>query len=801
MISYSCTIDGVSVDIEIGPVITLDGTEQFDNGQIVLKNTTREEPYTEADDVILTVDGFPYELMIQADRVEKISNTLYNHTITLTEFSAKLVKTYGQDMFFTLNGTSLWTHEEIAEIVRDRVPFQKTEKYGIVTGTLDALDTPSPQKKFEGLNLWQINVDIFRGIKAVPRLNRLNQLSHTFYNELNNPIMLSNLTGWQKDVDFNNYATTIVSDVQNASYDGSGDLVAGGTWWPSETQGSTPRSTGGNYSDETARYETSFDIRNIRISRITNLELTGSRFIVADISDYVVSKEEWDGLPLGSNVLATLYTQRAQRNTLYYDINGNIVAPNMADTFEDNTAPIPGSTRTTIEMVIKTWLFNDLTYSLTDYTTNSIRTLEMQFFYDIDDNVNMASEKYDFNITKRSEIYSGQKDTVLDIGRMGGVMNDIANRLSNGVWQVKQRAYAQTDLLELNDFTADGFKVIKAQHQFYPNHIDSIYELAKDWYTIDGYTMVYRSTDPYSIGRDNIESNYRYTEYIEFSTTQRTQTGSLTLQGKKTMLNYLAYASADDLPVYKAQYDSADISIGTDKINMDAKGASSTGAQGGMHFLTGFREPKNAGYQQTSETQNSGAITVYKNDAVRYTKEDGSMERADIDYCHDVTINTLTYPLGVASTTNLIELTNFFYGLNQNEILGLNYELLPCTDEEGIIVTSEFSRKNNLVRIVDVAPTLFMHECLPTTKYTIYDTEIRDSQAVFAVPTTVNKTLSFIDATSYASLATTTWAISWQDTSVSPAVNRLILAVNYDGTDRRIIYLNNLKERSTTEEL
>jgi hypothetical protein len=797
MISYSCTVNGSSVDIEIGVVVTLDGTEQFDNGQIVIKHSTREAPYTEADDVILTVDGFPYELMIQADRVQEITSTLFNHTITLTEFSAKMVKYYIQDKFFTFNSSGdLWTHKEVANIIYDIVPFQKQQFASIVTGTLDALDTPMPQKKFEGLNLWQIYVDLFRGIKAVPRLNRLNQLSHTYYNALNNPITLSNLTGWQKDVDFNNYATTIVSDVRNATYDGNGDLVAGGTWWPSETQGSTPRSTGGNYSDDTAQYQLSFNSRAVIISRITNLLLTGSRTITADISEYVVSKEEWDGLPLGGNVLATLYTERAQRNTLYFDIDGNTVASNMADSFKDNT----GVSHTTIEMVIKTWLFNDLTYSLTDYTANNIRTLEMQFFYIISDNVAMSAEKWDNSVTKQSQIYSGQKDTVIDIGRMGGVMNDIANRMSNGVWVIRQRHYAQDELLELNDYTSDGYKIIKAQHEFYPNHIDSTYELAKDWVTIDGYTITYRSTDPYSIGRDNVESNHRYIDYLEFSTTSRTKTGALTSQGERTVLNYLNYDLADDLPVYKAQYTSSDSNQGSDKINMDSNGMASTGAQGGMHFTTGFREPKNAGYRQTSESD--GVTTIYKNEAVRYTAQDGSMERATIEFCHDITVSPTSYPLGAASANDLIELNNFYYALQPNEILGLNYELLPCTDEpDSIVVTSEFSKKNNLVRLVDVAPTLFLHVCLPTTKYTIYDTVVKDSQSIHSVPPLVNKSLGFIDTTSISGTATATWAISWQDTSTSPATNRLIMAVNYDGTSRQVIYINNLKERSTTEQL
>ena len=197
LINYNLTINGIAYDCEIGAVIQLDGTEQFDSGTIDIKNTTLATEFTEADDVVLTVGTKSFSLIVQADRVTRISQLYYDHTITLTEETAKLTKSYSVDRYFTINGTSLFTHNEILDRVRLTTPLGKSPLYTIATATQTALGINAPQKKFEGLNQFQIATDVMRGINAVPRLIN-GEMTHTYYNKINNPITLSNLIGWQK---------------------------------------------------------------------------------------------------------------------------------------------------------------------------------------------------------------------------------------------------------------------------------------------------------------------------------------------------------------------------------------------------------------------------------------------------------------------------------------------------------------------------------------------------------------------------------------------------------------------------
>ena len=774
MISYGLTINGDAYGFQIGGVIALDGTEEFDSGLIQVKHITKSTPFTEADDVVLTVGTKTFYLMIQADRVTKINETKYNHYITLTEETAKLVKRYSVDRFFTTNNGSLFTHYEIADRVRLTSNLGKTPNYTIATATQTALGTNSPQKKFEGMNEFQIHTDLMRGIKAVPRLIN-GVLNHSYYNEMNNPITLSSLKGWQKDNDFNNYATTIVSRAKNITYDY--DLTTGATWFPSKDEKATPRSSSGDYSDETAEYQLPLDIRRVLKVYIIDYELSGGTFIDMDISDYVFSKEAWDGLELGSRLLSTLMTQIAQRNTLYYTIGDNTIV-NMANEYKDSI----GGTDYPIESLIKSWLTNN-GYLITDFKAVAFSEIAIRVQYQPYVEANISAEKWDTSVTKTSEILNNQKDTILDIGRYGGVMNTIANRLSNGDWQIVVKHADETELFELYDYTTDGYKVIKAKYELYPNHIVGTYQLSLRWATLNGYQSVYKNTDPYSIGRDNVNANFRYTEYLELSKFARTG-GSLTTQGKKTLMNIFDYIPADDLPVNTGIFDSSEVS---DTI---ALGIMSTGANG-MRFIGRFQEPKNAGYELVSDSIGKGS------NAIPYTDKSGYMLDFDISYVNTYTVTSgeNEYPkLSSPLKTSLITLPNLTVYKNPNEVFGLNYELIPCTDDsETFIVYDTFSRNNNLVN--DGIINYYIFFSLSTTTYDIFDTAPKDIQATFTIGNaTVSKGATpYFDISGISTSKNVTWAVGTSDS--------LLFAVNYNGTTIERVYFNNIIDRSTTEDM
>lgn len=774
MINYSLTIDGVSYDCEVGATVLLDGTEEFDSGTIEIKNIALATEFTEADKVVLVAGTKTFELIVQADKVDRITSTLYDHTVTLTEETAKLTKAYSVDRFFTTFGGALLSHYTMLNNVRLTTPFFNP-LFTINTSTVTALGTDAPQKKFEGMNVFQIATDIMRGIKSVPRLVN-GVLEHTPYNEINNPITLSDLTGWQRNNEFNNYATTIVSRAKNITYDL--DITTGSTWFPSQTESVTPRSSTGDYSDDKSQYQFPLDIRRINQIYIINYELSGGTKIDMDISNYVFSKEAWDGLQLGSRTQSTLQTQIAQRNTLYFTVGGNILE-NMATEFDDSL----GAPQITVKELVKSWLVNN-GFLITDFKDFSIKDLEIRANFQPYVEGNISSEKWDISTTKVSEILNNQKDTTLDIGRYGVVMNTIANRLDNSDWVITIAHNDETELLELFDYTSDMYKIIKAKYQFYPSQIIGTYQLSLRWTTLNGYQSVYKNTDPYSIGRDNVNANFRYTEYLEFSTTNKTDTGNLTTQGKETLMNIFDYASGDDLPVNVGILDSSET---TDDIAM---GVMSTGAQG-IRFIGRFQEPKNAGYELVSDAIGQASS------AVPYADESGFVQRVQVDYANKYTVTGTAadqYPrLDTPIYDNLFATPELPVLKNPNEVLGLTTELLPSTDEEGIYVYNPFSRLNNLVNDGSVTG-IKVYYSLATTKYDEFDVKPKEVQHSYAITVaTISKTLMSFDISSIGQSANVTWAIGTAD--------ELFFAVNYDGTVRNKIYINNLLKRSTTESL
>jgi len=778
------TINAVSWTdkLESGATLILDKSVNLDSGKVTLKHTTKPTPFTQFDDVIITIGSVTHTVIVQADKITQISQDIYTHEITLVELTGLLVKYIMADRFFsTKTDGTLYTYEEIVEILQDTVPFGKTNVWNVSSATLSALDIDAPEKKYENTNLLAALTEIFRGAKFVPRLIRIgatNWLSHDKYNSKNNEITLSDLIGWSKEFDANNYATSVRSKVKNAVYDG--DLVTAATWFPSESSSVTPRSSTGTYSDAKAQYQFDNSIRRIIIAKITNLNVLTVGIVTADISAYVVSKENWDGLPLGSRVATTLYGEIAQRNTLYYTVDGTIVE-NMGTEYKESAS----ITHDAMEMVINSWLDNHATYNVSQYdSAQNIEDYAVQYFYQPYVDMDITAERWDNDISKRSTILSNQKDTIIDLGRYASILNDTVNQLANGNYVIQRALTDYTDRFELGDYTSDNYIVIKAGYEYYPSHIIETVELAKDFVTLDGYQMVDRKVRPYAISRSNVKSNFVYTEYIELSSTNRTNTGSLTTQGLKTLLNAFDFLAADDMPIYNAQYFSVSSNQGSSAINMSAIGI----GVDGLRFTCNFTNPKLAGNQLASDGYNTVIVPI------RYTNENGYMGSASIEFIHDVTITGDDYPLSAYASTTLLEINNKVYYLGTNDILGLTAELLWATDEPDVIhVAPRLSYNNSLVKLLAIAPSISVFKCGATTRYDIYDTVAKETTGS-STAFTINKTTGYFELDSALSTALIgkTWAVG------NTTTGELYFTVNYDGTDRHKIYFNNLIEKTDT---
>ena len=206
-----------------------------------------------------------------------------------------------------------------------------------------------------------------------------------------------------------------------------------------------------------------------------------------------------------------------------------------------------------------------------------------------------------------------------------------------------------------------------------------------------------------------------------------------------------------------------------------------------IRLITKLREPQNVGYELVTSGDDI-------NKPCSYTDETGYMENFQMSYVDSYTVGSGdedAFPrLPSVSYSSLVTLPTLTVHKNPNEIFGFNYELHPCTDEEGIYVYNDFSKFNNLVNDGQVTGLNVI----------VYDSDVQFDE-MNTVPksggtttaissATIDKLFGYIDVSSIVG-TNKTWAIGTTD--------KLFLAVNYIDSDRRKIYINNMKERTTTQ--
>ena len=784
------TIEGGVVYPEIGLRIGEDKTEVFDDGEIELKNTTKSTAYIFGDYVKATIGDVEKEYIVEQDRITQVTDELTDHLITLTEFTAKLTKEIHTDRFFTVKSDGEpYSLAEIAEIIVATEPFGKTDLFRIEADTLTALDVPGRELKMKQRNVFQKYVQLFKNIKAVPRMDRRSIISHTYYNSVNNPITIDDLMSSNKVISANDYANTVITKANNAVFDGTVQFGSStynlnrGVYFPTKTSGVTVRATKGDYEDKNAEFQLPMAIRKMYKVKIMNLSTLSSGTIEADITDYVVSKEKFDKLPVGSNV--TILDAPYQRNTLYYTKGGNTIS-NMATTYK-----VFGiSDIDALEALIRAWLDEQAAGAgLTEYVAQDINDYEFNFFFQPYNDIDISRERFRNDVTKTAMILSNQRESVVELQRYAGVMGDTIRRLPNGNWLITKEYTNFADRFELGDYTSDSYQVIKSSFIVYSEtRIIGFHELAQYWATIDGQQSTNREPQPYTMSKETQKANFRYTEYIELSTTSRATTGGLTPQGFRTLLNLFEYFYTDNTPIVLAQYTNADSGQAGYAINV---GAFPSASEGGINLITGFLEPELAG-NQLNKSGNDELVPV------RYTDEGGGVDVASFKFINDVTIDPDIYPKSVYQSTTLFELNDKTYSLDPNEILGLNVELLWSSDEDGIIIGDRMNEYCNLtwefLSRQDVNLAIYLSDA--TVQYNEMDKFITNYNSRIvndAEQININKTARRLIVSP--TVAAGTWAIGFA------VDDSLIMAVNHNGTDRGTIYFNNLVAKTGIESL
>jgi len=776
------TIGTVSIGFEKPAEFVIDGAEPFNLGIFTITNSAQREPYPDYADVVLTINGVDYEACIHKDVSRRLAPDLYEHKITLAEPVIKLSRYTMADRLYDTIGGSQITYEDQADNILLTHNFGKTSPLTIATATRTLLDTLATEKEFTGGNLLTTFVDMFRSVNAVPTLSLDNEIGHEAFGDLATEISIGAIIGELITSDIGDYGLAVHSKVKNGTYEADEEI--GTTYFPSKDSGITPRSLEPKFTDLTAKYIIDSGVRKIPETYMMNLELDtggGSFFVEADFSQYVVSKEEWDNLII-ERTTSTLQAGVYRNNSLWFTEGDNLVQ-NAGERYEDDTTV----ENLVMENIIHSWLVNN-GYVTTDWVPQLIKEMELRFKYQASRDMDCKVERHNIDrVVKNATVINNQKDSKLELARYGTALKSHINRIGNDKYEITIRynEYTPFTLYSLNDYTSDGYKIIKIHVIANHSSMDVIYQLTKNQRILNPITKVNRAVSPFTIQKRNVLSCFMYTEYLEFAGTSRTDDGLLTTLGKEAILNALKWDITKDLPIYNAQYVST--SNGSVRLNMSATKQPMGGA---LVFNAQFKHQKFAGYQFIPKT---GAFANDISKPIPYGDVNGEVETFDMRWYNNLTSTANTFPVGSVGTNPLISSKTYDVGLNPNEILGLSFHIQPITDRSNLIIGDYFASNNSLMKELSVTQGKTLYYYDSTVKHTIYD-KVRKSgstgSGTFALDSAYKEiTIGGVPAGS-------SWVLA-----KSTAPYNIYMIYNYEDSDLNTIYINNLEDRPDIETL
>ena len=772
----SVKIDNVSVNIESGLEFIKDGGEEFNLGILKLVNTSRREPYPDYADVEITVNSKVYEACIQRDLSKRTSLGIYSHDIVLAEPVIKLSQYVHADRKYTTWDGSQMTYLEQIDNLLLTVDLDKTSPFTVSSAAHGLLNTPAIEKEYSGGDLLTTLTDMFRSVNAVPTLTLDNEISYERFGRQGDEITIGDIIAESITSDIGDYGLGVHSKVKSGTYESSG--LTGGTYIPSEGYGITPRSSNDKYDDDDAQWFLYSGIRRVIKAMILNLDSQSAGIVSANISAWVVSEAEWNELETETNA-TTLYNGKYKNNTIYI-AEGDSVVQNAGVKTKNTIAPVTGDTAMQ-SLIHSYWVSIG---SSTQYKAQNLSGIEIEWFCDLLIDFDVRVERHNTDrVGKNATVMNNQKDSILELKRYGTALKSHINRIGNDTFEVSIR---YSDLVafttwDLNDYTSGGYKIVKIKFLTRDNSLDVTYSFTKNQSILNPQTSVNRKVSPFTISRRNILTCFTYNEYVEFSSTSRTDTSNLTDAGIAIMFNNIDYSSANNTPVHVGQYFSA--SGHPTLLNMSVMKAPMGQT---LAFNVQFKEPRVAGYQLVAD-----GILGHKLRPINYADANGQVDYISVRLGTVNTVGADTHPVGVSGMSTLMSIDTTFIGLNPDEIFGVTMHQHLITNKSNLIVGDYFTENNSLVKIISGSAVLVYYN--GNANHNIYD-KVETATPVGTgsynvLSGTVGITISGVPTGS-------SWAI------VDVTTRDIYLAYNnIDGTDLNIIFINRLKERPNIETL
>jgi hypothetical protein len=767
----SVKINSVTVAVEQGTEWIDDGTEEFDMGTLLLINSTSSTPYADFSDVELTINSEVFDCMVKKDRVTRTSNGKWQHEIELLELVFKLAFYQHPDRLFdTWDGDKL-TYKEHLERLINTAFYGKTEPISIATATQTFLNVVADEKEYSGGNFLVTCTDMFRALNAIPTLNSDGEIGHILLRDIGSSVSFSRVDGMIIESDITDYGYRVYSKVKNATYEG--DLIAGGTYYPNPDDGVTVRSSNQKYSDSDAQFVLDSGIRRIIDARAKNID-TDTEGTQTNVLIKIVSKDEWD-LLTEERDSTEVYKDDYRNNTPYF-VEGDNVIYNVGTEYDYGEVYL--GPKDVLSQAIRKAIYN--LYGVSEYSAQDIDEIEMTFYYQPIRDFDVAQVRYDYDrVNLVTTVSNDQKDSKLDLSRFGIANKQFINRLGNDQYHITVR-YFEKDSPTIPskwDYDSNGYTIIKRQFLVRDTSMDVTFLLVKNHSQLNPYTNVKKTyVSPFTVTKREVLFNPIYEEYIEFSTTRKTDTSYMNDNIRYPLFNAFSWSASQDTPIYNCLFtrdSSTYIAMSVQSIPMGQS----------FVFNAQFLNKTIAGYQLASDTIGK------KLNPVVYTDSYGQVTSCRFQFGHESTVTADTHPVS-AYTSNYdidVPLENVYKG--PNEKLGMTAILHCISDVEGLFIGDYFLQNNSLIKELGVSQSIGVAIYDTNPRYTIYDTHKKDGEDSSS---TITFDTSDYEYFTINSATGKSWAI-YNNNSSHADYKKLYFAFNYTDTSCIKIYANLLR--------
>lgn len=726
-------IAGLQVQLKNEYTLEKNATEDRAGGTLTVFSV-RAERFEMYDLVEITENTTTEQYLVQSDNVTKYDEGRYEHIVNLVECAAKFDAYYPADR----------THSRIPPrsigAVLNVYATELSSYHNLQINwdfQADWAQVPIRNKEYEGVNFSVILQDLFREIDARPFVNYVNnkwEITPYFFNFRNNEIDRFDYPNSQIRKQNNmDYATKVKAKLKNAV-----NTLSAGVYFPSPNGYILPKSSSPQKIQSNLRYELDSGIVEIEevIAVDVTIKSTSNSITVTtyegdvDITNHVVTKEEWDILP---NFNDDGNKGIHKKNTLFYNIGSNFI---------ENLFVPQGGTEIWVltfdNFTIERAIVNEAQNQQLGLFTGQETSTQQSFIDEDVDQVKlrvkytrqrdldiMHHRQYLKNMNESTQIHN-QSSSFVDVQSKKNNLKAISNRMGNEVreeskvWDYDQQPY------ELGDYKG-SYVVIKTRNTYKNGTILQEYVLAENFGNINGETSLWREPSPFTRTRKNLTTNLQIEEFVEISREEKAVATRLVQTARKNVMATLDSSVTPSDPistgVFRPIMQTANI-VASNGVIMPVF----TGGGGNVTTLhVQFTDTYRAGvaFSDDYEDGNFGENLVYAFPGDEAGGKKGELVNFRLFFTQaQEYLDQGRYPL-VESLSNYLTFAmtdpNVVDTINKdvNSRLAVTYNEHFVTDNENVIIGNAWAKYNRLITDTPLG-TKKMYK--RSTPYTIYDT-------------------------------------------------------------------------------